>query len=107
MSAWAGRTFAGDKSWSQQHGRGRPLGAVRTRAFARARRHSRCVRFYKLAIPVGAVVGGHGRRSFVAFFNPFRHVEGLTLGPVSVSGTQVTMESPKLTGSGTIHAPTR
>jgi lipopolysaccharide export system protein LptC len=69
----------------------------RSRAFARAQRHSRWVRFYKIAIPLGAVVGIAGV-GFVAFFDPFRSVEGLTLGPVSVSGTQVTMEAPKLTG---------
>jgi lipopolysaccharide export system protein LptC len=70
---------------------------ARSRAFVQARRHSRWVRFYKLAIPVGAVVGVVGV-TFIAFFDPFRKVEGLTLGPVSVSGTQVTMEAPKLTG---------
>ena len=69
----------------------------RSRAFARARRHSRWVRFYKVAIPVGAVVGALGI-GFFALFNPFRHIEGLSVGPVSVSGTQVTMEMPKLTG---------
>jgi lipopolysaccharide export system protein LptC len=69
----------------------------RSRAFARARRHSRWVRFYKVAIPVGAVVGALGI-GFFALFNPFRQIEGLSVGPVSVSGTQVTMEMPKLTG---------
>ena len=70
---------------------------TRSRAFARARRHSRWVRFYKVAIPLGAVVGGLAI-VVVAFFNPFRKIEGLTVGPVSVSGTQVTMELPRLTG---------
>lgn len=69
----------------------------RSRAFARAQRHSRWVRFCKVAIPLGALVG-IGGVGFVALFDPFRSVEGLTLGPVSVSGTQVTMEAPKLTG---------
>jgi lipopolysaccharide export system protein LptC len=71
--------------------------AARTRAIAAARRHSRLVWFFKRAIPLGAVAGVLGVGSF-AFFNPFRHVEGVTVGPVSVSGTQVTMELPKLTG---------
>jgi lipopolysaccharide export system protein LptC len=70
---------------------------VRDRAFSRARRHSRMVRFYKIAIPLGAVLGVAGV-GFVALYNPFRQIEGLTLGPVSVSGTQVAMERPKLTG---------
>jgi lipopolysaccharide export system protein LptC len=71
---------------------------VRARAFSRARSHSRLVRFYKVAIPVGALLGIAGV-GFVAFYQPFfRQVEGLTLGPISVNGTQVAMESPKLTG---------
>jgi lipopolysaccharide export system protein LptC len=71
--------------------------AARSRAFARARHHSRWVRFLKRAIPVGAVVGVAAVVA-ATWLNPFRHVEGLTLGPVSVSGTHVTMESPRLTG---------
>lgn len=82
-------------------GGGRLLGLEgsrpRSRAFARAQAHSRRVRVLKVAIPVGAVVAGLAI-VVVAFFNPFRAVEGLTLGPVSVSGSQVTMEMPKLTG---------
>jgi lipopolysaccharide export system protein LptC len=70
---------------------------MRVRAFSQARRHSRFVRFFKVAIPLGAVVG-IGAVGFVAFYDPFRQIQGLTLGPVSVSGTQVAMESPKLTG---------
>ncbi len=74
-----------------------PSGAVRKRAFARAKRHSRFVRFYKLAIPIGSLLAVTGVGA-VAYLDPFRAVRGLTLGPMSVSGTQVTMESPKLTG---------
>lgn len=32
------------------------------------------------------------------YLDPFRKVEGLTVGPIGVNGTNVTMESPKLTG---------
>jgi lipopolysaccharide export system protein LptC len=71
--------------------------ARRTRAFARARRHSRLVRLLKIAIPVGAVVGGLVIAAW-AILDPFRHVGGLSLGPVSLSGTEITMESPRLTG---------
>lgn len=71
--------------------------AARSRAFARARNHSRWVRFFKRAIPVGAVVGIAAVIA-ATWLNPFRQVEGLTLGPVAVSGTHVTMESPRLTG---------
>jgi lipopolysaccharide export system protein LptC len=69
-----------------------------TRDYSRAARHSRRVRFLKRAIPLSAflaialVVG-------ITFFNPFASYGGLTLGPVSVSGTRVVMENPRLTGS--------
>jgi lipopolysaccharide export system protein LptC len=71
--------------------------APRARAIASARRHSRMVWFFKRAIPLGAILGVLGV-GFFAFFDPFRHVPGVTVGPVTVSGTQVTMELPKLTG---------
>jgi lipopolysaccharide export system protein LptC len=71
--------------------------APRSRAFARARSHSRRVRFFKRAIPVGAALGVVAI-GVATWFNPFRNIEGLTVGPVSVSGTHVTMESPRLTG---------
>ena len=74
-----------------------PTTALRSRAFARARSHSRWVRFFKRAIPVGAVLG-IAALGLATWYNPFYDVEGLTLGPVSVSGTHVTMESPRLTG---------
>lgn len=70
---------------------------ARARDFSKARRHSRWVRFAKIAIPSGAALGMVVIGLF-AYLDPFRRVEGLTVGPVSVSGTNVTMESPKLTG---------
>lgn len=71
--------------------------AERSRAFVKARRHSRWVRFAKFAIPLGAVLGLTGV-GVVAYIDPFRQIEGLTIGEIGVSGTNVTMESPKLTG---------
>jgi len=71
--------------------------AARSRAFQKARRHSRWVRFAKIAIPVGAVLA-MVLLGLVAYLDPFRKIEGLTVGPITVSGTNVTMESPKLTG---------
>jgi lipopolysaccharide export system protein LptC len=71
--------------------------AARSRAFSKARRHSRWVRFAKIVIPVGALAA-MGLVGLVTYLDPFRKVEGLTMGPVAVSGTNVTMESPKLTG---------
>jgi len=74
-----------------------PVRSARARDFSKARRHSRWVRFAKIAIPSGAVLG-MAAVGLVAFLDPFRHVEGLTVGPIAVNGTNVTMESPKLTG---------
>jgi len=71
--------------------------AARARDFSRARRHSRWVRFAKFAIPFGAFLATALVVLF-AYFNPFRNVKGLTVASVGVNGTQVTMESPKLTG---------
>jgi lipopolysaccharide export system protein LptC len=71
--------------------------AMRSRAYAQAVRHSRIVRFLKVFIPVGSVLGVVAVVG-VALFNPFAQVAGLTLGPVSLSGTQVTMERPRLRG---------
>jgi lipopolysaccharide export system protein LptC len=68
----------------------------RARAYAQARRHSARVRLFKFVIPAGAVlasvliIGG-------SFFNPLGRM-GLTLGPISLSGTKVAMQSPRLTG---------
>jgi lipopolysaccharide export system protein LptC len=70
---------------------------ARARDYSRAQRHSRFVRFAKVAIPFGAVLA-MVMVGLVAYLDPFRKVEGLSVGPISVSGTNVTMESPKLTG---------
>jgi lipopolysaccharide export system protein LptC len=69
----------------------------RLRAHAKARRHSRVVRFLKWAIPLGAVVGGGAVAAF-AILEPFTKLEGLAFGPIALSGTRLTMESPRLTG---------
>jgi len=73
------------------------LRSARARDFSRAQRHSRFVSFAKVAIPLGAVIAMAGIGT-VAYLDPFRKVEGLSVGPISVSGTNVTMESPRLTG---------
>lgn len=67
------------------------------RAYGRARRHSRWVRFFRLAIPVGAGFA-IAAVAAVAVFDPFGRMGGLSLGPVSLSGTKITMEKPRLTG---------
>jgi lipopolysaccharide export system protein LptC len=69
----------------------------RVRAYAQARRHSLRVRLFRRAIPVGAAVA-IGVVLVIAVFDPFRRIGGLTLGPISLSGTKITMENPRLTG---------
>jgi len=70
---------------------------ARARAHSQAQRHSARVRFFKRAIPF-ASAGALVVIGIATVFNPFRTVEGLDLGPLSVSGSKVTMESPRLTG---------
>jgi lipopolysaccharide export system protein LptC len=66
--------------------------------YQEAVRHSSRVRFLRRAIPIGAVltVAAIG---FVAIVEPFRTLPaGLSVGPLSMNGTKVTMEMPRLTG---------
>ncbi len=71
--------------------------AVRSRAIKQARRHSRWVRFAKIAIPLGSFLAVAGVAIF-AYIDPFRQIEDLQFGSIGVSGTNVTMEAPRLTG---------
>ncbi len=73
-------------------------GRAALRDYDRAVRHSRRVRFLKRAIPLGAALAV-GLVVVITFFNPFASQGGLTIGPVSVSGTRVVMDNPRLTGS--------
>jgi lipopolysaccharide export system protein LptC len=69
------------------------------RAFQAARRHSILVRFLRVALPIGAVgvvvvlIALTLLRSFA------NDIAGLSIGSLSVDGTKVTMENPKLTGA--------
>ena len=69
----------------------------RRRTFVAARRHSGVVRALKVLIPAGAIVAV-AAVAFVTLYNPFGRIPGLTLGPISFSGSKIAMESPKLTG---------
>lgn len=74
---------------------GNPL---RTRAHARARSHSARVRGLRVLIPATAILSLAGLAA-VTLSNPFgRIAPGVTIGPVSLSGTKVRMESPRLSG---------
>ena len=67
--------------------------------FARAARHSRLVRFLRIAVPA-MVVMSMAMIVGVSVFNPFRILTKLPLdvSGMVVSGTKITMESPHLAG---------
>jgi lipopolysaccharide export system protein LptC len=73
------------------------LASERGRAYAEARRHSARVRALRWAIPAGALCAA-AIIGLMTLFNPFGRIAGLTLGPVSLAGTKITMENPRLTG---------
>src|SRR6201995_526586 len=68
--------------------------------FAAAARHSRMVRFLRIAVP-GAVCLSMAGVIGISIFNPFRMLMPklpLDMGNLVVSGTKITMESPHLSG---------
>ncbi len=69
------------------------------RVFRAAARHSRLVRFLRIAIPAGIVVVV-AVLVVATFFNPFRLIAAFPIDPgkVSLSGTKITMELPRLNG---------
>ena len=62
------------------------------RAYAQAQRHSARVRLFRRAIPIGAALA-IGVVLVIAMFDPFGRIGGLSLGPLSLSGTKITMET--------------
>jgi lipopolysaccharide export system protein LptC len=78
--------------WNMSRGDG-------ARAFRAARRHSRVVRFLRVAVPLAVVLGITG--VFLAtYLNPLRVLAKLPadVGKLVVSGTKITMEKPHLSG---------
>jgi lipopolysaccharide export system protein LptC len=72
---------------------------IRRRAFAAAERHSRLVRFLRVATPTAALLAV-ATLTFLAIFNPFRgEIAGLTVGALGVDGSKIVMSHPHLTGS--------
>jgi lipopolysaccharide export system protein LptC len=68
------------------------------RRFNAAQRHSRRVRLLRRAIPIGAVLAV-GAILFIAIVGPFRTLPAnVSVGAITLNGTKVTMELPKLTG---------
>jgi len=69
------------------------------RAFRAARRHSRVVRFLRVAVPAGVGLALLAI-ALVTYFNPLRMLAKLPINidNLVVSGTKVTMEAPRLSG---------
>jgi lipopolysaccharide export system protein LptC len=68
------------------------------KAIRRAQRNSRMVRFMSWAIVVICAVA-IGSVGFIAYFDPFKRLPGkISVGHVGLSGTLVTMQSPKTIG---------
>ena len=69
------------------------------RAFARAGRHSRRVRFLRVALPV-TIVLTLGTTWLVSWLDPLKVLVRLPIdaGRLVISGTKITMEAPKLSG---------
>jgi lipopolysaccharide export system protein LptC len=76
------------------------------RVFRTAARHSRLVRFLRFAIPA-AIVAIAVLLFVAAFFNPFKLITTFPIDPgkVSLSGTKIIMELPRLTGFTTDSRP--
>jgi lipopolysaccharide export system protein LptC len=69
------------------------------RAFRGAARHSRNVRLLRILVPAGVIVGVTVI-ALTTFLNPVRFLYKLPndMGTLVVSGTKITMESPRLAG---------
>jgi lipopolysaccharide export system protein LptC len=69
------------------------------RVFRAAARHSRFVRWMRRAVPAGIALVA-AVIVIATFFNPFRLIGAfpIDIGKVSLSGTKITMEAPRLAG---------
>jgi lipopolysaccharide export system protein LptC len=67
------------------------------RAYRDAMRHTRRVRALKVLIPLGALLGVAGVL-FASFYRPLATIEGVSVQNVTLAGTKITMEKPRLTG---------
>lgn len=69
------------------------------RAFRSARRHSRLVRFLRIALPLAVVFITVGM-SLLTWFNPLRVLAALpvNVNDLVVSGSKITMEQPRVNG---------
>src|SRR5260370_631411 len=76
------------------------------RVFRAAARHSRLVRFLRIAIPAG-IVSIAAVILVATFLNPFRLIADFPIDPgkISLSGTKIIMELPRLSGFTTDSRP--
>jgi lipopolysaccharide export system protein LptC len=76
------------------------------RVFHAAARHSRLVRFLRYAIPAG-IVAIASIISVATFLNPFRLIAAFPIDPgkISLSGTKIIMELPRVNGFTTDSRP--
>ncbi|HMA71949.1 MAG TPA: LPS export ABC transporter periplasmic protein LptC [Xanthobacteraceae bacterium] len=76
------------------------------RVFRAAARHSRFVRFLRSSIPAG-ILAVVAIIITATFFNPFRLISAFPIDPgkLSLSGTKIIMELPRLTGFTTDSRP--
>jgi lipopolysaccharide export system protein LptC len=75
-----------------------PYGGERAAAFAAAQRHSKLVRFLRVAI-LGGATGTVAILVLIAVFDPFgRITTDLSVAGLSLDGTRVAMDRPKLAG---------
>ncbi len=78
-------------------GNGQAVAAARSQVHAHAYRHSGRVRRLRRLIPV--VAGGATVVLLAYLFNPFAAgISGVSVGPVTLAGTKVKMENPRLSG---------
>ena len=72
--------------------------ALVERRYREAARHTRWVRFLRRAIPIGSAATV-AAILFVGIVQPFRTLpDGVSIANISLNGTKITMELPRLTG---------
>lgn len=74
-----------------------PVAGVSAAAYRAALRHSARVRMLKRVIPLAALAAVVVV-ALVGILDPLRSIGGLSLGPVSLSGSKITMDAPRLSG---------
>lgn len=101
-SRFAGKTsFPGtspaDVPASRRSQADRPVAGVSPEAYRDALRHSARVRTLKRVIPLTALAAVVVV-TLIGVLDPLRGIGDLELGPVSLSGSKITMDAPKLSG---------